>query len=316
MISTYGNTSYTLKISTEKRIDSDDWSNRSITAYNITLIKKEGIYDPDNGKKTDYYYGDVVKAEYTLSNGKINGQLKVYHYNSKLKKIGNYLNGVENGLFKEYDEYGNLEAEYSMSNGELNGVFKTYYSNGKLKISGNYLKGQKHGNFIEYDEYGAKEAEYVMVNGMKNGVLKIYKDGKIDVSTTYKDDIKNGQHIEYYYNDETGKLQLKLIGEYLNDEKNGTWKLFFIEDDNTERLLTFENYSSGIKNGSFQEAKGDSLIIGHYRNGKLNGEYKVYIDLTRMLIGGVISTDTAELILISDGSYYEDEKLVIGNTIT
>ena len=27
-----------------------------------------------------------------------------------------------------------------------------------------------------------------------------------------------------------------------------------------------------------------------------------------MLIGGVISTDTAELILISDGSYYEDEK--------
>ena len=33
---------------------------------------------------------------------------------------------------------------------------------------------------------------------------------KIDVSTTYKDDIKNGQHIEYY-NDETGKLQLKLI---------------------------------------------------------------------------------------------------------
>ena len=145
-----------------------------------------------------------------MSNGKINGQLKVYHYNSKLKKIGNYLNGVENGLFKEYDEYGNLEAEYSMSNGELNGVFKTYYSNGKLKISGNYLKGQKHGNFIEYDEYGAKEAEYVMVNGMKNGVLKIYKDGKIDVSTTYKDDIKNGQHIEYYYNDET-KLQLKLI---------------------------------------------------------------------------------------------------------
>lgn len=307
IVSTYENATYTLKISTEKRID-DEWEHRSFTAYTFTLIKKAGIYDPDNGKKTDYYYGDVVKAEYTLLNGKINGQLKEYHYNGKLKKIGNYLNGKENGQFKEYDEDGNLIVEYSMTNGELNGTIKEYYPNGKLKTSGNYLKGQEHGNFIEYDEYGVKQAEYVMANGMKNGVLKIYKDGKIDVSTTYKDDIKNGQHIEYYYNDETGKLQLKLIGEYLNDEKNGTWKLFFIEDDNTERLLTFENYSSGIKNGSFQEAKGDSLIIGHYRNGKLNGEYKVYIDLTRMLIGGVISTDTAELILISDGSYYEDEK--------
>ena len=51
------------------------------------------------------------------------------------------MNGVENGLFKEYDEYGNLEAEYSMSNGELNGVFKLL-PNGKLKISGNYLKGR------------------------------------------------------------------------------------------------------------------------------------------------------------------------------
>ena len=307
VISTYGNTSYTLTVSTEKRKDSD-WSSRSLTAYNITLIKKSGIYDEDNGKKIDYYYGDVVKAEYTLLNGKINGQLKVYHYNGKIKKIGSYTNGIENGIFKEYDDKGNLEAEYSMSNGELNGSLKVYYPNGKLKKSGNYLKGKEHGNFVEYDDEGNKEAEYVMANGMKNGVLKIYEDGRIDVSTTYKDDVRNGQRIEYYYNYETGKLKLKQIGDYLNDEKNGTWKLFYVEDNNTERLLTFENYSRGIKNGSFQEAKGDSLIIGHYRNDKLSGEYKVYFDFTRMLLGGVIRTDTANLSLIANGSYYEDEK--------
>lgn len=189
-------------------------------------------------------------------NGKINGQLKVYHYNGKLKKTGNYTNGIENGLFKEFDEYGNLEAEYSMSNGEFNGSLKIYYSNGKLKKSGNYLKDKEHGSFVEYDEYGSKEAEYVMANGMRNGVLKIYEDENIDVSTTYKDDIKNGQRIEYYYNDETGKLQLKQIGEYINDEKNGTWKLIFIEDDNTERVLKFENYTKDIKNGMFQDANG------------------------------------------------------------
>jgi antitoxin component YwqK of YwqJK toxin-antitoxin module len=304
--STYSNTNYILEISTEKREKSDNfWGNNSITAYRITLVKKSGIYDPDNGKKTDYYYGDVVKTEYTLLNGKVNGQLKTYNYNGKLKKIGNYSNGIENGVFKEYDENGNDEAEYSMANGELNGVLKTYYSNGKLKKSGNYLKGDEHGNFVEYDEDGTKEAEYVMANGVKNGVLKVYEDGKIDNSKTFKDDIKNGQYNKYHYNDETGKLQLKIIGEYLNDEKNGTWKLFFIEEDNTERLLTLENYTKGLKNGQFQDIKGDSLIVGFYKNDELHGVYKVYLDATRMLLGGVIRTDTANLTVIAEGSYFE-----------
>ncbi len=307
VISTYSNTQYTLEISTEKRTD-DDWSERSTTAYRITLIKKAGIYDPDNGKKTDTYYDGTTKAEYTLVNGKLNGNLKTYYENGNLKKTGNYINGVESGLFKEYDEDGNLEVEYSMSNGEFNGSLKTFYSNGKLKKSGYYLKGKEHGNFIEYDENGNKEAEYVMANGMKNGVLKIYEDGKLDVITTFKDDIRNGQRIEYYYNEETGKLQLKQIGDYLNDEKNGTWKLCFVEENNSERVLSFENYSSDIKNGQFQEVKGDSLIIGNFRNDKLHGEYKVYLDFSRMLLGGVIRTDTANLTLIADGSYYEDEK--------
>lgn len=306
IISTYSNANYTLRISTEKREKNDNsWESRSLTAYNITLIKKAGIYDPDNGKKTDYYYGDVVKAEYTLSNGKINGQLKVYHYNGKLKKTGNYTNGVENGLFKEYNENGNLEAEYSMTNGELNGALKTYYPNGKLKKSGNFLKGNEHGNFVEYDEYGIKESEYVMANGMKNGVMKIYEDGKIDVSTTFKDDIRNGQRIEYYYNDETGKLQLKHIGEYINNEKNGTWKLFFVEEDNTERLLTYENFTKDVKNGLFQDIKGDSLIVGSYKNDELHGEYKIYRDFVRTLFGGVIRTDISKLTLTSEGSYFE-----------
>jgi len=261
IISTYANSKYTLRISTEKRDKSENsWENRSITAYNITLIKKAGIYDPDNGKKTDYYYGDVVKAEYTFVNGKINGQLKVFHYNGQLKKVGNYSNGSEHGMFKEYDEDGNIEAEYSMTNGK------------------------------------------------SNGVLKIYEDSKISHSTTYKNDIKSGEYIEYYYNDETGKLQLRQIGDYLNGEKNGVWKLFFVEEDNSERLLTFENYTKDIKNGAFQDVKGDSLIVGSYRNDELNGDYKIYRDLMKLLIGGVIVTDTTNLTLISDGRYYEGEK--------
>ncbi len=307
VISAYANSSYKLTISTEKRVDSD-WSDRSTTAYRITLIKKESIYDPDNGKKKDFYYGDVVQAEYTLLNGKLNGKLTVYHENSKVKKTGYYTNGVENGIFKEYDERGNIEAEYSMSNGELQGTLKTYYTNGNLKKSGNYVKGKEDGDFTEYDEDGTKAADYVMANGLKNGVLKIYQNGKIDVSTTFKDDFKNGQRIEYYYNDETGKLELKKIEEFLEDQKNGTWKLFYIENNNTGRLLKFENYIKDVKSGPFQDISGDSLIIGSYKDEKLHGECKIYIDVSRMILGGIISTDISDLNLIAEGSYLANLK--------
>lgn len=306
IISTYSNANYTLEISTEKREKSDyHLENKSFTAYTIIIIKKAGIYDTDNGKKTDYYYGDVVKAEYSLLNGKINGKVKTYHNNGKLKLIGFYTNGIKNGLFKEYDVNGILETEYSMSNGEFNGALKAYYSNGRLKKASNFLKGKEDGNFVEYDEYGNIESEYVMANGMKNGVMKIYKDGKIDVSTTFKDDIRNGQRVEFYYNEETGKLKLKYTGEYIDNEKNGVWKLFFVGEDNTERLLTYENFTKGLKNGLFQDTKGDSLIVGSYKNDELHGEYKIYRDFVRSLFGGVINTDISKLTLTSEGSYFE-----------
>jgi antitoxin component YwqK of YwqJK toxin-antitoxin module len=306
VISTYSNASYTLTISTEKRKDTD-WSERSTTAYRITLIKKAGIYDESNGKKTDYYYSDVVKLEYNLSNGKLNGQFKSYYENGNLKMTGNYLNGEKNGLFKEYNEDGNIEAEYSMINAALNGPLKTFYSNGKLKRTGTYLNGDEHGNFVEFDELGNKEAEYVMSKGLKNGVLKIYENGKLSYSSTFQNDVKKGQHVEYYYDDESGLLNLKLVGEYLNDEKNGAWKLYYIKDSK-EQLLTLETYSKGIKNGAFQEVKGDSLIIGTYRNDEIHGKYRVYRDFTKMLFGGVIKTDTSKVTLIADGNYYEGFK--------
>lgn len=287
IISTYTNANYTLKISSEKREISDySWENESIIAYKITLIKKAGIYDTENGKKIDYYYDGTKEAEYTLLNGKLNGSLKSYHDNGQLKKIGNYLNGVENGLFKEYDENGNIVVEYNMLNDELNGAFKTYFTNGQILKSGSYLKGKENGLFIEFDEYGIKQVEYLMASGMKNG-----------------------QCIEYYYNDETGKLELKQIGEYLNDEKNGLWTFVLIEDGNNERILTFEHYNKDVKNGLFQDIEENNLIIGTYKNDKLNGQYKVYLDVTRMLFGGrVISTDTSKLILIEDGYYYDGLK--------
>jgi len=258
IISTYANSNYTLKISTRKTTRDDYWES-SITTYSITLIKKAGIYDLDNGKKTDYFYDGGIKEEYTLLNGKINGQAKVYHRNGKIKMTGNFSNGVKNGQFKEYDEDGNLTTEYTV------------------------------------------------INGKTNGVLKVYENGKISYSTTYKEDVYNGQSISYIYNEETGVLIGKIIGEFLNGDENGTWKTIYLSDDK-ETVLSFTNYTNGVKNGAFQEAKGDSLIVGNYKNDKLNGSYKVYFDERKMFMGGIIETDISKLILLIDGNYIDDKE--------
>lgn len=308
IISTYTNSKFILKITTQKRDKEDySYSNESITAYKFLLIKKSGIYDPNNGKKTDYYYGDVKQSEYTLKNGKLNGKLVSYYSNGNTKIAGTYINGEKSGAFKEYSENGELEFEYSMKSGEFNGGFKTYFNNGQLKKMGSFLNGKENGKFTEYDEQGNKTAEYSMNNDLSNGLLTIYENGKISHSTNYKNDYKNGQYIEYYYNDDNGELFLKQYGQYLNDEKDGTWKLYVIEEGK-ERLVTYTNYKESLKNGLFQEAKGDSLIIGNFQNDKLNGDYKIYRDFMKMLVGGIIRTDINDLTLIADGKYYDDEK--------
>jgi antitoxin component YwqK of YwqJK toxin-antitoxin module len=304
IISTYSNSNYTLEIRTEKREnDDDDYDSHSFTAYNITLIKKSGVYDTENGKKTDYYYGDVVQAEYTLSNGKMEGLLKVYYSNGNLKRTGFYSKGKQNGIFKEYDESGALVSEYTMSNGEFNGPSKDYHLNGKIKNIEFYVNGKEQGHFIQYDESGVILSDYELANGLRNGVTKLYVNGKIDVSTTFKDNVKNGERVEFYYDEETEELQFKLIENYMNGLKNGKSQFLIIEKDNKERVLTFENYVADIKNGPFQEVKGDSLIIGNYKADKLDGAYKVYVDLTRLFLGGVIHTDVKDLKLLEDGNY-------------
>ncbi|MBT5990000.1 MAG: hypothetical protein HOG71_04020, partial [Bacteroidetes bacterium] len=188
------------------RMEDDDWSSASVTAYRIILVKKSSIYDPDNGLKKDYYYGDVLH----------------------------------------------------MKNDEM------------------------------------------------NGLLTIYSDGMISSTSYFIDDEKNGEQVEYYYNDEN-ELKLKEYSNYREGIKDGIRKTYILEEG-VQRLLTFTTYSQGIKNGSFQAISGDSLTIGFYKNDLLSGDFKIYRDLSKMLFGGVINTDTSDLVLINDGYYYDDLK--------
>jgi|26BtaG_2_1085354.scaffolds.fasta_scaffold00502_1 antitoxin component YwqK of YwqJK toxin-antitoxin module len=113
----------------------------------------------------------------------------------------------------------------------MDGLLKVYYENGQLKKTGTYSNGLANGKFIEYDENGDKSFEYIMSKGNKNGKLTAYENNEVSYTSFYKNDIRNGEYLAFYYNKETGELDLKLIGSYLDGEKEGLWRLVYIDKE-------------------------------------------------------------------------------------
>lgn len=58
--------------------------------------------------------------------------------------------GQKDGLFKKYNNRGNLTTEYWYSEDVKNGPFKRYYSNSSLESEGEYKNGLKHGKWRYY----------------------------------------------------------------------------------------------------------------------------------------------------------------------
>lgn len=252
LVSSYANANYILIINTEKRND-DEWIDRSLTAYNITLIKKESIYDSQNGKKTDYYEGGQLMAEYFLRNDNIHGKFKYYYENGNLKREGTYINGLENG------------------------------------------------KFIEYDENGIKTTEYSMINGKENGNLIIYQDGLKVQEITKLNGVTYGKVVTYFY-DEYGSLYSKLQGNIIDEKKDGLWETFLISNDK-EELLQYTTFSLDVKNGSFKHyISSDTLEIGMYKNGLLDGQFQRKTKL-KLYLKDDTSSEVVHWNVESEGNY-------------
>ncbi|WP_324023730.1 hypothetical protein QSV08_12830 [Maribacter sp. BPC-D8] len=247
--------------------------------YSLTITTQKREKENDFGADksiTAYDFLLVLKSSiYDPDNGK-----KIYYYSNGEKKL-----------------------EYSLVNGKMEGISNVYYENGQLKKTGTYKNNLANGNFIEYNEEGLKLYEYKQLNNKKNGNLIAYEDNKISYTVNFVNGNFHGKNIEYYYTDDTDKLYTKIIGNYINDEKSGLWKTIFIDENNVETVLNKITYENGVKQGFAQEVSGDSLILSRYVNDEYNGKYKIYHDVLRSLLGGVIETDTTKMTLVTKGQF-------------
>lgn len=62
--------------------------------------------------------------------------------------------GTLNGEVRDYNDDGKIRSIYTYVNDEKTGYSATYYDNGKIELTGNYKNGEKDGEWKEYDPDG------------------------------------------------------------------------------------------------------------------------------------------------------------------
>jgi len=274
-------------------------NNYSTAVYLITIIKKYGALDKNNGVKYIYFDDNITLKEiYSLKNGVINGDYKAYHTNGQLKTTGKYINGKENGNFIEYSENGNKLHEFSWKNDYKHGQSIVYHPNGKIHQITNYVNGTLHGECKQYDEQGFMKLKCTYIDGTINGILEEYNENKITIKQNFKNGIKNGLSIKYYYSEDN--LYYEEISNYIDEKLNGT-KITYRYFNKVKEIYEFSNHNNGIKEGPFKSIENNTLIFGNYNNNLLHGKYIVYEDI--LLRKGIVNTDSSETYFLEHGYF-------------
>ena len=126
------------------------------------------IYELKNGTGKVKYYDDNGNLEFDgeYLNGEENGMTKEY-YGGRLYFEGYYIKGKRNGKGKKYNHDGHVIYDGEYLNDKKNGKGKIYNSKGKLLYEGGFLEGKKNGKGKEYNDEGQVIYEGEYSKGMK-----------------------------------------------------------------------------------------------------------------------------------------------------
>lgn len=264
----YENNEFRIEINQEKTVKDESYSKEYFTSYEITILKKKGVFDKFNGDKKEYHYNGNLKLKYTL------------------------INGEKNGKYFEYDNSGILIKEYNLKNDKLHGECKESHLNGKISELFNYYLGEQIGNFKRYNYQGNLILEYNLKDGELNGeyITNTYDStGTVffySEKSTYLNDKKNGKTIFKGKSKPGSNKDVEFFITYKDGLKDGEY-LFFHGDTIIEG-----NYQDGIKIGYFTyyrdinsylfggiPSKGETnrvVLEGNYRDGIKEGVWKIY----------------------------------------
>lgn len=116
--------------------------------------------------------------------------------------------------------------------------FKLYPSKIMEKYHVNQLR-LKDGKYFRFDTLGNTIMTGEYRNGLKNGKWIVYRNKKIYKLYNFKDDLLDGQYLEYY---PVLPNNLYIKGFYKNDKMHGLW-MYFDSKGNIEMIETLVNDS-------------------------------------------------------------------------
>ena len=252
---------------------------------NGKLCDKDGKPFSGRIKETS---GDYINI-YSYKSGELHG-LNVSYYKDKIKEIGHWKDGKQNGLFQLYTEEGILVDDANFKEGERDGLTEQFYSDtGKLRVSGNYKNGVLDGEFKAY-----------------------YPNGNLQGEVTYKNGEMNGEFKEYHEN-----KNIRLSGNYKNSLQEGEWKSY-LEDGTLETIV---NYKDGELNGLKEDyyKNGNVWTRQEFKNNDLDGVYEVYYENGNPQLKAKIKNGQTveEQRFNHDGTpSNEKEKIIINDTVS
>lgn len=267
------------------------------------LVRNEKINRTDDlGRKQglfkEFFPDGVLKMEGTYLNDLKHGYFKYYYEDGTLKKTEKYENGVliespETAKIRFRQEFypdGSLMSEGTFRKGVKDGVYKEFDENGELITSGLFAMGKLLAKG-KYDELGRRQGPWI----------GFYPDGTPMWEGSYKDDEEVGTW-KYYFRD--GKLEQ--VGSYRVGKPSGIWKWYYpngelrkeedwlrgyrdgtvLEYDSLGNILVRGNYREDLPDGRWQVTINDFKAVGNYRDGLENGMWKFYYDGNKPMYQG------------------------------
>lgn len=307
---------------------------------------KQGVYDglhieyDNNGKeklKIIYSEGEIINYRgFNDANELVEWEGTPFKFNSRrtFKKNGivrsreEYKSETHYKIFTYNELNGRLLNEFNYERDVPNGVFKFYHSDGRTPSrTGTILNQELHGEIKDFAENGTLVGLTTFSNGKKNGRYEIYfPDGKLSERGTFKNDLLDGTIEVFGIDDDiiektqyiSGKrngvyekrkgTEIRIRGHFIRDEPNGKWD-YFIKNDESQApfIATYYNYENGVKNGKFKEIRNDSILIGAYKDGNIDGIIKIYRPISLWLLG-LIPQDVEESEVIAEGNMSAGKK--------
>ncbi|MGL1935500.1 MAG: hypothetical protein OCD01_10780 [Fibrobacterales bacterium] len=240
------------------------------TYYKSGSVKStNGCYEPSSQTYTAYFESGAIQENYLCNDSLKNDLYRVYYSNGHTRISGFYKNGKPEAIWSYYTATGYITAIESYYNNKKHGLFTRFSPTGDTLARTFFHKGA--GTLNTQCPHNLTQAcsDSTWIDGTLHGMIS-HTDTAHQVR--YVEQWKNGVKLnEKKYRNGT----LVLEGGYLNDKREGPWRLFYQSGAIKERLNFKEDDYFGLQ--KLYDSTGTlTMKRHHYGKGK-----KVVVEIVK-----------------------------------